>query len=169
MSKHSYSSQDRNSEQTRRRVQQWMMDMGYSVKQESAAGTQWVLMATLPDNIGFAVVQEPNKPDRMVVQAGLDISPEHQGLILELSPEERRAFMWDIRFGLLATSVEFKMEGEPLARIAIGKPLYLEGLNKNTFAQSAQEVRCAALLVLWKLNQKAENGGGGELSDIRVN
>jgi len=169
MSRQGYATQDRGAEQNRRRVQQWMMDMGYSVRQEATPGASWVLIAAIPDSVGFAVVQEPTKLDRLVIQCNLDVSQEHQGLLSDLSPAERSAFMWELRFGLLSAIVEFKFDGEPLTRVGVARPLYVDGLTKNTFAHAVQEVRHAGLFVSWKLMQKAENGAGGDLSNIRVN
>ena len=73
-----------------------------------------------------------------------------------LPQKKRQDFLWDLRFDLLMTDVEFSGLSDPLGRIGVGQPIFYDALSKDLFMQRLSEVKKALLLILWKIARLME-------------
>lgn len=137
-------------------VKAWLLSEGYSVEPETSPDTHWLLVAKDEQGRPLAVGQKVDRPDRVMIMATSAVADEHQMKFEALPKPKRDEFMWDLRFSLLNTDVEFSGLSEPIELINVGEVVYLDALTKDTFMRRVSQVRKAQLLVLWKLQQLFE-------------
>ena len=70
---------------------------------------------------------------------------------------KREEFLWDMRFELLRSGVDFEGVGSPLQKVSIYRRIYADGLNKSSFVETVQKVMRAVLIVTWMLRRKFGN------------
>ena len=134
-----------------KKIRQWLLEEGWQLAPETRPDFRFVIIADDGSGKKLIISQHSQKPDRVVVEGAISVSDDHAKNIAALPPKKRQDFLWDLRFDLLATGVEFSGLGEPLQRISLVRPIFYDALTKDMFMQRVSEVRKALLLVLWKI------------------
>jgi len=135
-------------------VRTWLMEDGWSLRQETPGQSLWAFVAE--DQFGRKIVvgQRVGKDDEVVIQGAVNISDDTTDRIGRLSEDERNNLLWDLRFELVKTNLEFSGISLPLKRIEVVERIFQDGLTKDSFLQRASEVRKGVLIVLWILARK---------------
>lgn len=140
--------------QMKEQVRAWLMEDGWSLRQETPRGSIWAFVAE--DQFGRKIVvgQRAGKEDEVVIQGAVNIGDDTTDRIGRLVEDERNSLLWDLRFELVRTNLEFSGIDIPLKRIEVVERIFLNALNKDCFLQRASEVRKGVLIVLWILARK---------------
>ncbi len=130
------------------------MEDGWSLRQETPQGGLWAFVAE--DSRGRRVVvgQNANRQDEVIIQAQVNIGDDTINKLSSLPENEREELLWDLRFELLRTNLEFAGIETPLKSIKVSERIFLDALTKDCFLQRISEVRKGLLVVLWILARK---------------
>ena len=141
-------------DQIKDKVQTWLMEDGWSVRQETPSMGLWTLVAT--DQFGrvIGVGQRKNKEDEVIIQGAINIGDDTNDRIMRLTEDDRNNLLWDLRFELVQTNLEFSGTTLPLKRIEVVERIFLDGLTKDCFLQRTSEVRKGVLIVMWLFARK---------------
>lgn len=141
-------------DQIKERVRGWLMEDGWSLRQETPDRSLWAFVAE--DQFGRKIVvgQRASREDEVVIQGAINISDDTTDRIGRLTEDERNNLLWDLRFELVRTNLEFSGIDIPLKRIEVVERIFLDGLTKDCFLQRASEVRKGVLIVIWMLAKK---------------
>jgi len=142
------------SEQIKDQVRTWLMEDGWSLRQETPPQTLWAFLAE--DQFGRKIVvgQRANREDEVVIQGSVNIGDDTTDRIDRLNEDERNTLLWDLRFELVKTNLEFSGISIPLKRVEVIERIFLDGLTKGRFLQRTSEVRKGVLIVMWVLARK---------------
>ena len=140
--------------QIKERIQTWLMEDGWSLRQETPEQSLWAFVAE--DEFGRKIVvgQRAGKEDEVVIQGAVNIGDDTTDRIGRLSEDERNNLLWDLRFELVRTNLEFSGISLPLKRVEVIERLFFDALTKDSFLQRASEVRKGVLIVIWVLARK---------------
>ena len=136
------------------RIQTWMLNAGYQIGEAQADNAMWVVGAMHPMGLPIVIVQPRQPTDLLVIQAQVELDETARQKFAELSSEQREAFLFRVKLGLLQMGVGFDGLGDPLQRFLVNQSVYDDGLTKDVFFQRIDQVRYAVLHVIWSLNQK---------------
>jgi len=140
--------------QIKDQVRTWLMEDGWSLRQETPPKSLWAFVAT--DQFGRKIVvgQRINKEDEVVIQGAVNMDDDTTDRIGRLTEDDRNNLLWDLRFELVKTNLEFSGIALPLKRVEVVERIFLDGLTKDCFLQRASEVRKGVLIVIWLLARK---------------
>jgi len=142
------------SDQIKERVRGWLMEDGWSLRQETSQQSLWAFVAE--DQFGRKIVvgQRVSREDEVVIHGAINFSDDTTDRIGRLTEDERTNLLWDLRFELVRTNLEFSGIDIPLKHIEVVERIFLDGLTKDCFLQRASEVRKGILIVQWMLAKK---------------
>jgi hypothetical protein len=148
------SARNQRSQQIQSKIQAWLMEEGWRIRQEQAPDAEWFVSGESEARVRIGVGQRKGSPDQIIVQGSVTIDQAHQDKINKLPKDERGKFLWDLRFSLLNLGVEFSGVTEPPQEIRISQRIYEDGLTKDRFLQRVSQVRNGVLNVLWMIARK---------------
>jgi hypothetical protein len=136
------------------RIREILLEDGWSIRQESGPKTIWAFVAE--DRVGRKIVvgQNKDRKDQIIIQGTITIDEGINNKLQQLSEEERNNFLWDLRFELLRTDLDFDGIGMPLKQIQIKTRVFLDVLAKDTFLFRTSQVHKGLLVVFWMLARK---------------
>ncbi|MGD9117297.1 MAG: DUF2299 family protein [Dehalococcoidia bacterium] len=142
------------SAQIREKIRTWLMEDGWSLRQDMPKQGLWAFIAE--DQFGRKIVvgQRENKEDEIVIQGAVNIDDDTTDRIGRLTEDERNALLWELRFELVRTNLEFSGISLPLKRVEVLERVFLDALTKDRFLQRTSEVRKGVLIVIWVLSRK---------------
>lgn len=142
---------DNLSRQIQEKVQAWLMEEGWSLRKESDPKAIWVF--TAEDRFGrkVGVGQEVGKEDMVVMQATVTLDEDTINRIAQLPKPERDEIIWNLRFEVIRTELEFDGLGEPLEKISVGTRIFSDALTKDLFLLRTSQVRKGLLIIQWVL------------------
>lgn len=141
-------------ERIRERVRTLLMEDGWSLRQQSFPQTIWAFVAEDPLGRRIVVGQNVGREDQIVIQGAVSLDEVTTNRIAQLPEDERNNFLWDLRFELIRTNLEFGGIHLPLKRISVSVRVFLDALTKDTLIQRASEVRKGVLIIQWMLQRK---------------
>jgi hypothetical protein len=146
--------EERLPEHIKERVQTLLMEDEWSLRQESFPRTIWTFIAE--DRLGRKIVvgQNIDREDQIVIQGAVTLDEITTNRIDQLPEDERNNFLWDLRFELLKTNLEFSGIQFPLKHIAVSERIFLDALTKDALIQRTSEVRKGVLMIQWMLQRK---------------
>lgn len=147
-------SADNRSQEMKSKVVSWLIDEGWRISEGSSPDAKWVISAEDSAERRVVVGQKTNRPDQIVILAAVGVDKGQQRQLAGLKPEDRREFLWDIRFRLLAAGVDFSGIRDPLERVEVLQRIYYDGLTKDAFLQRFSLVTKGLLTVLWMIGRK---------------
>jgi len=141
-------------DQIKDKVRTWLMEDGWSLRQEAPSKGLWTFVAT--DQFGriIGVGQRKNKEDEVIIQGAINIDDDTNDRIMRLTEDDRNNLLWDLRFELVQTNLEFSGISLPLKRIEVVERIFLDCLTKDCFLQRTSEVRKGVLIVMWLFARK---------------
>lgn len=141
-------------ERIKDRVQTWLMEDKWSLRKVTIADSLWAFAAE--DTLGRKIVvgQKPDREDELIIQGSINIGSELANKLENLPQIEMDELLWDIRFELLRTNLEFDGIESPLERIGVNERLFFDALTKDEFLKRASDVRKGVLIVLRMLARK---------------
>jgi hypothetical protein len=139
-----------------KRIRGWLSEEGWQLTAETRPEFRFVVIADDGSGRKLIISQHSRKPDRILIEGAISFADDHAKKFAALSAAKRQDFLWDLRFDLLATDVEFSGLAEPLKRITLAQPIFYDALTKDSFMQRVSEVKKALLLVLWKVSRAME-------------
>lgn len=136
------------------KIQTWLMEDGWSLRKETPSEGLWAFVAE--DQFGRKIIvgQKVGKEDEILIQGAVSISDNTSDRMSRLSEDELNALLWDLRFELVRSNLEFSGISLPLKRIEVVERIFSDGLSKDRFLQRTSEVRKGVLIVLWTLARK---------------
>jgi len=136
------------------RIREILMEDEWSIRQESAPRAIWAFVAE--DRAGRKIVVGQNKgrEDQVIIQGAVTIDEVTSNRLGQLSEEEHNNFLWDLRFELLRTDLDFNGIEMPLKRIEVKTRVFLDALAKDTFLIRTSQVRKGVLVILWMIAKK---------------
>lgn len=143
------SSSDQFSEKLRDTVQRYLNTEGWQVGVVAAPDAQWVLTANDSQGRHIRVVHpQPilGQTDTLVILTGLQLSPGHKSRYANLTPEQKRDLIFDLRHQIILLGAGYVGLLDPLERMVFEDVVYFDGLTKNSFLQSVRKVRNATIL-----------------------
>jgi hypothetical protein len=136
------------------RIREILMEDGWSVRQEPASKAIWAFVAENRAGIKIVVGQKIGKEDQVVIQGSVSPDDIIAYRMAQLPEAERNNFLWDLRFELLRTDLEFDGVMMPLKRIEVSTRIFLDALTKDTFLLRTSQVRKGMLAIVWMLAKK---------------
>ena len=139
----------------KKKVEKWLMEDGWTLQEESTPSAIWTLSAE--DNAGRKILvgQQNSRKDQLFVQASV-VLDEMTNKIAQLEERKRSDFLWDLRFELLRTNLEFGGIQLPLERVGVSGRIFSDSLTRGTLLQLASQVRKGILAIQWMLWRKFE-------------
>jgi len=141
-------------DQIKDKVQTWLIEDGWSVRQETPSIGLWTFVATDQFARVIAVGQRKSREDEVIIQGAINIGDDTTDRIMRLTEDDRNNLLWDLRFELVQTNLEFSGIALPLKRIEVLERIFLDGLTKDRFLQRTSEVRKGVLIVMWLFARK---------------
>ncbi len=138
----------------RERIKGWLMEEGWSLRQETVPEADWAMVAESRRDVKINVRQLSGHSDQVLIFAVVQVDQDTANRLVALPAKERIDFLWDVRFRLLGLGVDFEGVQEALDKVGVGVPIYEDGLTKDTFLYRASQVHNATLAVLWMLARK---------------
>ncbi|MBC8511850.1 MAG: DUF2299 family protein [Dehalococcoidia bacterium] len=142
------------SEDAKTKVRAWLMEDGWSLRQESGAQVAWVFVAEDRLHRKLVVGQNTGREDMLVIQGAVALDEEMTNRVEQLSEKQRNDFLWDLRFELVRTDLEFSGVQIPLKRVEVSERIFFDALTKDTFLQRASQVRKGVIIVQWMLARR---------------
>jgi len=142
------------SNQIKDKVRTWLMEDGWSLRQETPPISLWAFVATDQSGRIIVVGQRKNKEDEVVIQGAVNIGDDTTDRIMRLTEDDRNNLLWDLRFELVKSNLEFSGIALPLKRVEVLERIFLDGLTKDCFLQRTSEVRKGLLIVMWLFARK---------------
>ena len=136
------------------RIREILMEDEWSIRQESFPQTIWALVAE--DRLGRKIIvgQNVDREDQIVIQGAVIFDEATTNRIAQLPENERNDFLWNLRFELLRTNLEFKGIELPLKHIDVSERLFLDAITKDSFIQRTSEVRKGVLAIQWMTQRR---------------
>jgi len=134
----------------RQRITEYLTSEGWRVGgAKCPQGAQWVIEAN--DGMGRPItIYQESTPlrivERIIIATGLTLSDEHQEKYANLSLEDRRDLIYDLRQHLLLLGVGYAGLADPLTKMLFDDIVYLDELSKGGFLKSVRKVRNAGIL-----------------------
>ena len=138
----------------REKAQSWFLEDGWRISQEPAPDASWAIVADDGKGRKVVVGQKPGRDDQLLFQAAVIIDDVTIGKINGLSESERNDLLWDLRFELLRTDLEFMGVEVPLKRVEVMGRICFDALSKDAFLNKVSQVRKGILIVIWMLARK---------------
>jgi hypothetical protein len=153
-------------------IEGWLTEEDLPFEPVEDGRAHFHLSATYPPKSPFRVdlVQPRRKvPDLLVIGAGVTVADNHREAFMRLTPDDRRAFIWEFSFLLGKRPVEFELHHPEhvLERFSVTMPLYRDGLIKDVFMRSLREVHRSKLLGIWKIQEFADEPMGPGFREFR--
>jgi hypothetical protein len=135
-------------------IRTWLMDDGWSLRQDTPKDSIWVFIAD--DGRGRRVVigQRDGKEDQILLQGAVTIDDATSKKIDQMPNEEKNDLLWDLRFELLRTSLEFSGLELPLKQVGVTGRIIADSLSKDYFFNKVSEVRKGVLIIVWMLQRR---------------
>ena len=143
-------------EATRDNVQRWLMSEGWQISEQPHPDAEWLIRAEDMAKRRILVGQNKARPDRIHLEARVNLADEHRRMFDNLPEEKRREILWNLRFRLLAMNIDFAGVSEPMKTVLLTQRIYLDGLTKDTFLQRFSVVRNAVITVIWSVIRNLE-------------
>ena len=142
------------SDTIKEKIRNWLMEDGWSLRQETPQQGLWAFIAEDSRGRKIVVGQNSNKQDEVVLQGQVNIGDDLTNKLNNLEEEDRNEFLWDLRFELLRTNLEFAGIEIPLKSVRVSERIFAEELSKGVFLQRTSEVRKGVLVILWMLQRQ---------------
>ena len=136
-------------EETRTKVQNWLMGEGWQIAEPTHPDFAWLIRAEDGGERRILVGQNKAREDRIHLEATIRISDDHRKQFESLPEEKRREVLWNLRYQLLQMNVDFIGVAEPIENVILTQRIYLDGLHKDAFIQRFLTVRNAIIVVIW--------------------
>lgn len=145
---------DKSRSELEEKIRNWLMEDGWSLRKETPQKGLWAFVAD--DGMGRKIVvgQNIGREDTIIIQGGITIDNFTSQKINELPESERDEFLWNLRFELLRTNLEFNGIMLPLKQIELMERIVIDALSKDCFTKRISEVKKGVLIVLWMLARK---------------
>jgi len=134
----------------RQRIIEYLTSEGWRVGgARYPQGTQWLIEAN--DDVGrpITIYQASIKLrviERIVVVTALALGDEHQEKYTELSLEDKRDLIYDLRQHLILLGVGYAGLTDPLTKMLFEDIIYPDELSKGEFLKSVRKIRNAGIL-----------------------
>ena len=136
-------------DETRDKVQNWLMSEGWQIAEPTHPEFAWLIRAEDGGERRILVGQNKAREDRIHLEANVRISDDHRKQFESLPEDKRREVLWNLRFRLLQMNVDFVGVAEPIQDVILTQRIYLDGLTKDAFIQRFLTVRNAVIAVIW--------------------
>ncbi len=140
------------SDNLKSKVHSWLTEEGWDLQEVSQANFAWAFVAE-KTIAKLNVAQPKGKFDLCIVRIALNLV-DAQSSLSKLSQDEVDEFLWELKFELARLEVEFEGVKSPLAKVAIYRAIYSDGLTKNSFADTLGKVLRASMILQWLLTRR---------------
>ena len=147
-------STDRKPSDIKEQIRTWLMEDGWSLRQETPQGGLWAFVADDGRGRKIVVGQNINKPDEIILQGQVNVGDDITNKISQMQEVERNKLLWDLRFELLIKYLEFAGIEIPIKSVRVSERIFQDELTKGHFLQRTAEVRKGVLVVLWMLQKQ---------------
>jgi len=130
------------------------LEEGYSISKGKEDNKLFSYTFTLKGAPTFTVLQPKAKKDSIAVATGLALGPE-ESKFQKMPEKEKEEMLWDLRVLLLRSGCSFIFSplGKPF-NIQFYKPIYYDGLSKNSFFEAVNSVQSVFLIALMIFRKK---------------
>jgi hypothetical protein len=125
---------------TRARVERWLVEMDYAVSPIVREEVVWGLAGERRGQVGIAVAQIVGHTDQVYLQTACRLEDGFKDRIALLAADERQELIWDIRFRLILFDTSFDGVEEPLTVVNFADTIFIEALNRTSFAASVSRI-----------------------------
>jgi len=143
-------------------IGKWLHEEGFQVSEASDTNSAFNFSVDA-GGIRLHVIQNPDQPDKILIISGVDIPLDVENKLSSLSLERKRAFLWNLRFGILQLRVSSSPIALPL-KLKVVNAAYYDGLNKNLFMERLLDVHRAIVCVNWNIERAL--GEPGPMPDL---
>lgn len=154
---------------SREEIQSWLMAEGYSLSELTAPEAQWLIQASRQGSPTLAVGRNRRPEDQLTIQGAVTVDPQHKTALRALPADDRAAFLWDLRFSLLKSGVDFEGVTDDPDRIVLVTHVYLDGFSKTSLMNAMATVRNAVTLTIWWFMRTLTTGPGPAQSHAPIN
>jgi hypothetical protein len=136
---------------TRGKVEKCLVDLGYAVSPVVNETLLWGLAGQAEGRIGIAVGQGLQAQDRVLFQVLREIEPYYKDRLQLLPIEERKQFIWDIRFRLLSMESPFEGVADPLSVVSFSDFIFIEDLTRTNIKNCIYSLHRSYMMLAWML------------------
>lgn len=122
-------------------IASWLQEDGYEVSDKVPApdNMDWALQSEV-GNVTVSIFS-PTAAPHIVIQVGMQLSPDHQKAYDDLPKDAKEAFKNTIRMRMVMELPDFDMrESEGKFRVTINRILYPDDLTRQGFMDSVRKV-----------------------------
>lgn len=148
----------KNSQLAKAKITRWLKEEGFEAKALKSKHTYFNLITKMGGD-PYNIFQSKNKRDSVIISCRLRLTSEQKSLFSKMNKSEQRSFVWDLKMALLTRSSvgDFKLRPKPpLSMEAVfisSKPIYYDGLSKNTLFSTLFDIHKSAMMVQWMLEE----------------
>ncbi len=106
-------------DETRDKVQNWLMSEGWQIAEPTHPEFAWLIRAEDGGERRILVGQNKAREDRIHLEANVRISDDHRKQFESLPEDKRREVLWNLRFRLLQMNVDFVGVAEPIQDVIV--------------------------------------------------
>ncbi|MFC2071333.1 DUF2299 family protein [Chloroflexota bacterium] len=151
MVQHSQGTGSQQSQNNQRKIQGWLMGEGWQGGEERPPEALWAWSATDKGGRKLVVAQRSDRPDMILIQAGIITGDNVRRHISAMNLQERRAFYLDLQYTLLQMGVEYTNIADPFEMVSVVQRIYSEALVRDAFIQRIILIRNAQVMILLKI------------------
>ncbi len=140
------------SENLKSKVHNWLKEEGWELQEVAQPKFSWAFVVERT-GLNLDVAQQEGKSDQCIVRIAVNLVAAKSALT-KLSQDEVDELIWQLRFELARQEVEFEGVKSPLAKVAIYRAIYSDGLTKNSFADTLGKVLRASMILQWLLTRR---------------
>ena len=135
-------------------VHKWLMDDGWKVGKRTFPEAAWAFVAE--DNLGRKIIvgQRSDRRDELLIQAQVTFNDDDRAKLDSLPQDGRDNFLWDLRFELLRTNLDFRGIQLPLKNMEVMLRISSDALTKDAFRQGISQVAKGILIIQWTFMRK---------------
>jgi hypothetical protein len=152
-----------NREETEKKIVGWLTEEGYVIKKMEDPKTHYHYSVQAPGGFGLDIVHPMGAPDdKILVLSGVRIDGPHLLYIKGLSTHDRQKLIYSVMLLVNNAGADYGMvdaTGRPDVKnptnIQVSKGVWSDGMNKNVFMTTIENVRRAALSIILTFNKEA--------------
>jgi hypothetical protein len=153
-------------EDMREKIISWLKSEGLYQQLAKDEDVHFMIAAEYPAGSGrhFSIIQPKGHDDMILVTSRIKLIDNHQKALQAMSPKDREAFLWRMRYDLLNRDSSFEMHAYMgnLQSIRFLREIYYDALNKNKLMEAVRDNLKCELYVVWRFQEAFGYGAGSQ-------
>jgi len=142
--------------EAKEKVRTWMEGRRIFIKETEADEVDFQLNGRTETQIPLAIVLPKDLPKTILVVTKIELHKMHANALNQLTPQEKEAFIWDLKKDLMFAPAAFNMEpsGTDLKAIQFTKEISFDELSDGRLIDAMDSVCRSFIWTAWVLTKK---------------